>query len=117
MNLYFSIPRSFELPGKITHAFKEHEEFIIVDDSTIREARDRQEETRPRKRQRVDEDEEEDRKKEEAGSAGARLVCDPNYYKEDGDCVVRVDNILFKVNILDDVMYVISNYELNVVGP
>ena len=73
--------------------------FIIVDDSTIREAWDRQEEMRPRKRQRVDEDEEEDRKKEEAGSAGARLVRDPVYYKEDGDCVVRVGNILFKVNI------------------
>ena len=73
--------------------------FIIVDDSTICEAQDRQEEMRPRKRRRVDEDEEEDRKREEAGSAGARLVCDPDYCKEDGDCVVRVDNILFKVNI------------------
>ena len=45
---------------------------------------------RSRKRQRIDEDEEEDRKKEEAGSAGAMLVRDPVYYKEDGDCVVRV---------------------------
>ena len=63
--------------------------FIIVDsDSTIHEAQDQQEETRPRKRQQVDEDEEEERKKEEAGSAGARLVCDPDYYKEDGNCVV-----------------------------
>jgi len=75
------------MPSKSTRRF------IIVDDSTIREARDRQEETRPRKRQRVDEDEEGER--EEAGSAGARLMCDPGYYKEDGDCVVRVDNILF----------------------
>ena len=43
--------------------------FIIIDDSTIREAWDQQEETMPRKRQWVDEDEEEERKKEEAGSA------------------------------------------------
>ena len=64
--------------------------FIIVDDSTIREAWDQQEETMPRKRQWVDEDEEEERKKEEAGSAGARLVCDPDYYKEDGNCVVSM---------------------------
>jgi len=99
------------MPSKSTRRF------IIVDDSTIREARDRQEETRPRKRQRVDEDEEQERKKEEAGSAGARLECDLDYYKEDGDCVVRVDNILFKVNIFHDVMYAISNYQLNFVDP
>ena len=99
------------MPSKSTRRF------IIVDDSTIREARDRQEETRPRKRQRVDEDEEEERKKEEVGSAGARLVCDPDYYKEDGDCVVRVDNILFKVNIYHYITYVISDHELNFVGP
>ena len=99
------------MPSKSTRRF------IIVDDSTIREARDRQEETRPRKRQRVDEDEEEERNKAEVGSAGARLVCDPDYYKEDGDCVVRVDNILFKVNIFCDVTYAISNHELNSVGP
>ena len=45
------------------------------------------------------------------------MVCDPDYYKEDGDCVVRVDNILFKVNIFHDVMYATSNYKLNFVGP
>jgi hypothetical protein len=58
---------------KINHTRR----LIIVDNSTIRETRDRQEETKPRKRQRVDEDDEKERKKEEAGSAGARLVSDP----------------------------------------
>jgi len=50
---------------------------LLIDDSTIREAQDRQEEMRPCKRQQVDDDEEQERKKEEAGSAGARLECDP----------------------------------------
>jgi len=89
--------------------------FIIVDDNTIQEKRDRQEEKRPRKRQRVESDDEDvndtpsKRRTEpnlpfsyptvltESKDVAER---DPVYYKDDpsADCVVRVKNTLFKVS-------------------
>lgn len=87
--------------------------FIIVDDSTIRETRDRQEEKRPRKRARlVDSDEEEPNVTTKNNNShiancwsslnpsdkpGER---DPLYYLDDpiATCIFRVGDVLFKVS-------------------
>lgn len=69
--------------------------FIILDGSTIREAREG-EEIRPKKRQRVDEESSQPAKSER----GSLLVRDPVYYFESNqprDCVIKVENTLFKV--------------------
>jgi hypothetical protein len=75
--------------------------FIIVDGSTIREARDEEEQQpKTRKRQRVDDDENESGQPEKSGAG--RFVHDPEYYHTSRDpsledCVVKVENTLFKV--------------------
>ena len=87
--------------------------FIIVDDNTIRETRDRQEEKRPRKRARVHSDED-----DEQEPISTKSFCynpndwassnpshkpgerDPLYYLEDdptATCIFRAGDILFKV--------------------
>ncbi|KDR83058.1 hypothetical protein GALMADRAFT_134567 [Galerina marginata CBS 339.88] len=81
--------------------------FIIVDDSTIREARDRQEERekekRPRKRQRVEDSD------DEGGNGGEKrrplyaykmAERDPVFFKEDAgaDCYIRVEAVSFKIH-------------------
>jgi hypothetical protein len=81
--------------------------FIIVDDSTISETRDRQEEKRPRKRARVDADDEEPntRNNNHIGNGwtshkpGER---DALYYLDDptATCIFRVGDVLFKVSFL-----------------
>ena len=79
--------------------------FIIVDDNTISETRDRQEEKRPRKRARVDSDDEEPNGKNYKSSLtpsdkpGER---DALYYLEDptATCIFRVGDVLFKVSFL-----------------
>lgn len=71
--------------------------FIILDGSTIREARE-DEEIRPKKRQRVDDETNQPAKSE----MGSLLVRDPVYYFESNqprDCVIKVENTLFKVCI------------------
>ena len=78
--------------------------FIIVDDSTVREARDRQEERRPKKRARVDDSDEEDAKKSSQAHPlhpKGPYERDPVYFKEDdsANCVVRVGGFMFKVHI------------------
>jgi hypothetical protein len=85
--------------------------FIIVDDSTIRETRDRQEEKRPRKRARVDSDNEEEPKttKNNNHIASGWSSLNPSdkpgerdslYYLDDptATCIFRVGDILFKVS-------------------
>jgi len=87
--------------------------FVIVDDNTIRETRDRQEEKRPRKRQRVDSDVEDppsvppttsgsvNAKKQRPGTCFSDVaVPDPEFYKEDptATCVIRVKQTLFKIH-------------------
>lgn len=77
--------------------------FIIVDDSTVREARDRQEEKRPKKRARVDDSDEEDAKKSSRTHSlhpKGPYERDPVYFKEDdsANCVVRVRGFMFKVH-------------------
>ncbi|KAF8963026.1 hypothetical protein BDZ97DRAFT_1702033 [Flammula alnicola] len=77
--------------------------FIIVDDSTIREARDRQEEKRPRKRARVvDSDDEDAPKKYERLEYEQKgpYERDPKFFKEDpsATCVVRVRDYMFKIH-------------------
>ena len=84
--------------------------FIIVDDSTISETRDRQEEKRPRKRVRVDSDDEEPTNSKNgnhnasglssltpSGNPGER---DSLYYLDDptATCIFRVGDVLFKVS-------------------
>lgn len=79
--------------------------FIIVDDSTVREARDRQEEKRPKKRARRDDSDDEGAIKDaylfsspDSHPKGP-YERDPIYYKEDdtANCVVRVRGHIFKV--------------------
>ena len=86
--------------------------FIIVDDSTIRETRDRQEEKRPRKRARVDSDDEEPNTKNLNGIhhiANGESSLTPSdkpgerdalYYLDDptATCIFRVGDVLFKVS-------------------
>ena len=86
--------------------------FVIVDDSTIRETRDRQEEKRPRKRARVDSDDEEPNTKNLNGNHianGASSLTpsdkpgerDALYYLDDdptATCIFRVGDVLFKVS-------------------
>lgn len=84
--------------------------FIIVDDNTIRETRDRQEEKRPRKRARVDSDDEEpntNTTKNNIANAWSSLdpsknpgERDPQYYLDDptATCIFRVGDVLFKVS-------------------
>ena len=89
--------------------------FIIVDDNTIRETRDRQEEKRPRKRARVvDSDDEEqlpNSKKKNPNDTSTSTTTttttttkpaerDSRYYLDDdptATCIFRVENVLFKV--------------------
>ncbi|KAF9481113.1 hypothetical protein BDN70DRAFT_876715 [Pholiota conissans] len=73
--------------------------FIILDDSTVREARDRQEEKRPNKRVRVDSDEEDAQDSYGSHNAKGPVERDPVYFKEDelANCVVRVRGWLFKI--------------------
>ena len=87
--------------------------FIIVDDNTISETRDRQEEKRPRKRARVDSDDEEANTKNgnhvaNGGSSSSLTPSDKPgerdalYYLDDptATCVFRVGDVLFKVSFL-----------------
>ena len=83
--------------------------FIIVDDSTISETRDRQEEKRPRKRVRVDSDDEEPTKNRNHIANGWSSTPgdkpgerDALYYLDDPTacCIFRVGDVLFKVNFL-----------------
>lgn len=81
--------------------------FIIVDDNTIRETRDRQEEKRPRKRARVDSDDEEPTTIKTNNNVWSSLDSsdkpgerDPLYYLDDdptATCIFRVGDVLFKV--------------------
>lgn len=94
--------------------------FIIVDDNTIRETRDRQEEKRPRKRARVDSDDEEptntktsnnNDKKKNGWSRSSSIPFlnssdkpgerDSLYYLDDdptATCIFRVGDVLFKIH-------------------
>lgn len=83
--------------------------FIIVDDSTISETRDCQEEKRPRKRARVDSDDEEPNgKNSNHVSSGLSSLTssdkpgerDSLYYLDDptATCIFRVGDVLFKVS-------------------
>ena len=84
--------------------------FIIVDDSTIRETRDRQEEKRPRKRARVDSDDEEPANTKDSRTCGNGWPLNPcdkpgerdSQYYLDNDptatCIFRVEDVLFKVS-------------------
>ena len=88
--------------------------FIIVDDSTISETRDRQEEKRPRKRARVDSDDEEPtatsnntKNNNHIANGGSSLTPsekpgerDALYYLDDptATCIFRVGDVLFKVS-------------------
>jgi hypothetical protein len=85
--------------------------FIIVDDSTISETRDRQEEKRPRKRVRVDSDDEEPSSKNgnlnHVGNSWSSLTPsdkpgerDALYYLDDptATCIFRAGDVLFKVS-------------------
>ena len=82
--------------------------FIIVDDSTIRETRDHQEEKRPRKRARVDSDDEEEPKTTKNIASGWSSLNpsdkpgehDSLYYLDDptATCIFRVGDVLFKVS-------------------
>lgn len=86
--------------------------FIIVDDSTISETRDRQEEKRPRKRARVDSDDEEPSNSKNsnhiANGWSSLTPCDKPgehdalYYLDDptATCIFRVGDVLFKVSFL-----------------
>lgn len=85
--------------------------FIIVDDSTISETRDRQEEKRPRKRARVDSDDEEPNAKNgnPIANGWSSLTAsdrpgerDALYYLDDptATCIFRVGDVLFKVSFL-----------------
>ena len=99
-----------------------HRCFIIVDNSTIRERRDKQQERPPTKRQRVESDDEDYRKDGLAQTASTSqnrwvpqacpaattgsietefVELDPTYYTESPDSIiVRVQNTLFKVSCL-----------------
>ena len=78
--------------------------FIIVDDSTISETRDRQEEKRPRKRARVDSDDEEPNTSSKNIANGCKNLKpgerDALYYLDDptATCIFRVGDVLFKVS-------------------
>lgn len=95
--------------------------FIIVDDSTIREKRDHEEERRPRKRKRLDIDGTEGapepaphnarvpwpkyqrlsplRNNIDADNERAPLEHDPVFFEEGpNQAVVRIENMLFKVS-------------------
>ena len=85
--------------------------FIIVDDCTISETRDRQEEKRPRKRARVDSDEEEEPNTKNSSHTTANGSFylkssdkpgerDALYYLDDptATCIFRVGDVLFKVS-------------------
>ena len=84
--------------------------FIIVDDSTISETRDRQEEKRPRKRTRVDSvDEGPNTKTSNHSIANGWSSLSPSdkpgerdalYYLDDpaATCIFRVGDVLFKVS-------------------
>lgn len=85
--------------------------FIIVDDCTISETRDRQEEKRPRKRARVDSDDEEPNTKNSNHIANGWSSLTPSdkpgerdalYYLDDptATCIFRVEDVLFKVSSL-----------------
>lgn len=76
--------------------------FIILDDSTVREARDRQEEKRPNKRARVDDSDDKDSSKTSCENQNSKgpYERDPVYFKEDAsaNCVVRVRGWMFRVS-------------------
>ncbi|KAF8157954.1 hypothetical protein B0H34DRAFT_655886 [Crassisporium funariophilum] len=82
--------------------------FVIVDDSTIREAKDRKQDNRPRKRQRVDSDDEDAKAKDASTFTYSfqnvdkpmSLVRDPVYYSDDSSatCIIRVGGSLFKIH-------------------
>ena len=85
--------------------------FIIVDDSTISETRDRQEEKRPLKRARVDSDDEKPNSKNGSHIANSWSSLTPFdkpgerdalYYLDDptATCIFRVGDVLFKVSFL-----------------
>ena len=77
--------------------------FIIINDSTISETRDCQEEQRPRKRTRIDDNDDEEPKTDSwtlnpTDKPGER---DSRYYLDDdptATCIFRVGDVLFKVS-------------------
>jgi hypothetical protein len=68
--------------------------FIIFNGETICKSRD--DESRPRKRQRTESDDELDN--HASCLAKGPLVRDQEYYKEEADCVIQVENSLFKAS-------------------
>ena len=87
--------------------------FIIVDDNTIRETRDRQEEKRPRKRARVDSDDDTNTTKNTSSGWSSLNPSDKPaerdslYYLDDptATCIYRVGDVLFKVSSLFSLLF------------